>query len=181
MKQTVLIILTVFLCFGCSDNFDLEKPDANQFVLQLKKGTYNEYHLGEKGEKLWTLFPKFSMKDIPLLLKLASDTTIVNPHGHFPSNPISSIPAFRTDENGNGKGIILAEYLLWSVETIINNGNYPSMIPLLRQGKEPQWSVGLSGKEVLAVREKYLNWWNDYGKNGNISVSPLSGTDYWWR
>ena len=55
------------MCYGCSDNFDLEKPDANQFVLQLKDGTYNEYYLGEKGEKLWTIFPKLSMKDIPLL------------------------------------------------------------------------------------------------------------------
>ena len=107
MKKAVLIILTVFMCFGCSDNFDLEKPDANQFVLQLKNGTYNEYHLGEKGEKLWTIFPKFSMKDIPLLLKLANDTTIVNPYDHFPTNPISSIPPFRSDENGN-EGIMLA-------------------------------------------------------------------------
>lgn len=53
------------------------------------------------------------------------------------------------------------------------------MTPLLRQGKEPQWSLGLTGKQVLVVREKYQNWWNDYGKNGNISVLPLIGTGYW--
>ena len=181
MKQITLIVLTVFFFFSCSDNFDLEKPDAKKFVKQLKNGTYNEFALAENGEKLWTLFPKFSMKDIPILLSLADDTTIINPFKHFPTNPISSIPPFRIDEKGNGEGIMLAEYLLWSVETIINNGDYPSLTPLLRQGKEPQLSVGLTGKDVLAVREKYLNWWNDYGKNGNISVSPLSGTGYWWR
>ena len=181
MKQTALIILTFLFCFGCSDNFDLEKPDTNQFVLQLKNGTYNEYHLGENGQKLWTIFPKFSMKDIPLLLKLANDTTIIYPCNHFPTNPISSIPPFRTNENGDGIGIMLAEYLLWSVQTIINNGNYPSLTPFLINGKESQLTVVLTGKEVLAIREKYLNWWNDYGINGNISVSPLYGTGYWWR
>ncbi len=181
MKQTTLIILTVLFCFGCSDKFDLEKPDTNQFVLQLKNGTYNEFHLGENGEKLWTIFPKLSMKDIPILLKLADDTTIIYPCNHFPTNPISSIPPFRTNEKGDVKGIMLAEYLLWSVETIINNGNYPSMTPLLRQSKETQWLVGLTGKDILTVREKYFNWWNEYGKNGNISVSPLSGTVYRWR
>lgn len=180
MKQKSLIVLVIFMCFGCTNNFDLDNPNVKQFVLQLKNGTYDKYHLGEDGEKLWTIFPKFTLKDIPLLIELAKDTTLVNPCGHFPINPISSIPPYRTVENGNGKGIMLGEYLLWSVEIIINNGKFPSLTPLLRQENNSQ-NVGLTGKEILAVREKYLKWWNDYGKNGTISVSPLSGTDYWWR
>jgi len=54
------------------------------------------------------------------------------------------------------------------------------LTPLLRKENDSQ-HIGFSGKEILAVREKYLNWWNVYGKNGDISVSPLSGTNYWWR
>lgn len=179
MKQTILIILTVFMCFGCTDNFDLGNPNVKQFVLQLKDGSYNEYYKGEDGEKLWTKFPKFTMKDIPLLIESAKDTTLINPYNHFPVNPISSIPPYRTNENSKS-GIMLGEYLLWSVETIINNGEYPSLTPLLGQEKNSQ-QTGLTGKEILAVREKYQNWWNDYGKNGNLNVLPLSGTAYWWR
>ena len=180
MKQIGLIILIIVFCFGCTNNFDLENPNVKQFVLQLKNGTYNKYYLGENGEKLWTIFPKFTLKDIPLLIELAKDTTLVNPCGHFPVNSISSIRPYRTDENGNIKGIMLGEYLLWSVETIINNGEFPSLIPALRQENNIQ-HIGLTGKEILVVREKYLNWWNDCGRTGNISVTPLSGTGYWWR
>ena len=66
---------------------------AKKFVKQLKNGTYNEFALAENGEKLWTLFPKFSMKDIPILLSLADDTTIINPFKHLItlSNELSAI------------------------------------------------------------------------------------------
>jgi len=180
MKQIILILSTIVICYGCTDNFDVENPNVKQFVLQLKNGTYNKYYLGENGQKLWTLFPKFILKDIPLLIELAKDTTLVSPCGHFPINSISSIPPYRTDVNGRIKGIMLGEYLLWSVEAIINNGKFPSLIPSLRQESNSQYR-GLTGKEILVVREKYLNWWNEYGRNGNLSVLPLYGTGYWWR
>jgi len=180
MKKIILILLVIVMYNGCSTNFDLENPNVKQFVLQLKNGTYNRYYLGEDGKKLWTIFPKFKLEDIPVLIEMAKDTTLVTPCSHFPINSISSIPPYRTVENGHIKGIMLGEYLLWSVETIINNGEFPSLIPSLRQENNSQ-DIGLTGKEILVVREKYLNWWNDYGKNGDFSVLSLSGTGYWWR
>ena len=177
MKQIGLMILIVIMCFGCSGNFDIENPDVRQFVTQLKDGSYNQYYKGEDGENLWTVFPEFTLKDIPLLLEYAKDTTLISPCDHFPVNPISSIPPWRADKNDKS-AIMLGEYLLWSAETIIN-GHFPSLTPLLRQASDSQNRV-LNGKEILIVRQKYLDWWNDYGKKGNVSVLPLSGTDYLW-
>ena len=117
------------------------------------------------------------MKDIPLLLEYAKDTTLISPCDHFPVNPISSIPPWRADKNGKG-AIMLGEYLLWTVETTIR-GQFPSLAPLLIRASDSQHRV-LSGKEILIVRQKYLEWWNDYGKKGNVSVLPLSGTGYLW-
>lgn len=177
MKQIGLMILIVIMCFGCSGNFDIENPDVRQFVTQLKDGSYNQYYKGENAEDLWTLFPEFKLKDIPLLLEYAKDTTLISPCDHFPVNPISSIPPYRTDKSGKN-GIMLGEYLLWSVETTIR-GQFPSLAPLLIRASDSQHRV-LSGKEILIVRQKYLEWWNDYGKKGNVSVLPLSGTGYLW-
>lgn len=177
MKQIGLMILIVITCFGCSGDFDKENPDVRQFVTQLKDGSYNQYYKGEDGENLWTLFPEFKLKDIPLLLEYAKDTTLISPCDHFPVNPISSIPPWRADKNGKG-AIMLGEYLLWTVETTIR-GQFPSLAPLLRQASDSQNRV-LNGKEILIVRQKYLDWWNDYGKKGNVSVLPLSGTGYLW-
>jgi hypothetical protein len=68
--------------------------------------------------------PEFSKNDIPKLIELAEDTTIVSPCGHFPTNPISSIPPYRTNIDGTGEGIMIGEYLLWCVEAIINDGKF---------------------------------------------------------
>jgi len=180
MKTPLSLIFTILLLFSCTDNFNIENPDVKQFVMQLKNGTYNQYVYTEDGSKLWTIMPEFSKNDIPKLLQLAGDTTLVSPCDHFPTNPISSIPPYRTKINNEGEGIMIGEYLLWCVESIINKGKFISLTPLLVKivNEQPMF---LTAKEVLMVREYYVTWWEKYGKNETYEVYPLTGKGYYWR
>ncbi len=92
MKNIIIVLILSLFCINCERNgFDIENPDVARFVQQIKNGTYDNYELGENGQKLWTKMPHFKAKHIPTLLNLANDTMSVCPCDHFPLNPISSI------------------------------------------------------------------------------------------
>lgn len=176
-----LIIFIVFLPFFIScekDDFNIDNPDIEQFVQQIKNGTYDKYKLGENGEKLWTIMPNFKKEHIPLLIDFAKDTSLVCPCNHFPTNPISSIPPYRI--NDNKECIMIAEYLLWCIEGIIEERDFASLTPILinQSFKEEK---RLLGGVILEVRELYLNWWEEYGITENTNNLPLEGTIYKWR
>ena len=179
MKNIILIFILATLCFGCDkDDFDFENPNVEQFVNQLKNGTYNEYEIGEDGQKLWTKIPNFSKEHIPLLIDLSKDTSLVNPWEHFPLNPASSIPPYRINE-GNSC-IMVSEYLLWCVEGIIQGNDFPSLTPILVNNEENP-EKRLNGEEMQSVKMLYQDWWNKYGEIENENKSPLAETVYRWR
>ncbi|MGF1585539.1 MAG: DUF4943 family protein [Bacteroidales bacterium] len=122
--------------------------------------------------------PKFVKEQIPLLIDLSQDTTLVRPYDHFPVNPLSSIPPYRMDDGV--ESIMIGEYLLWCAEGIINDKIYPSLTPALKNQNYNN-DKRLTGKEILEVREIYKSWWENYSKTDIISELPLEVTDYCWR
>jgi hypothetical protein len=178
MKKLTIIFILFLFCLSCEkEAFDVNHPDVEKFVRQLKKGTYNNYEMGVDGEKLWTIMPNFNKKHIPLLISLSQDTALVCPCDHFPVNPISSIPPYRVN-NGN-ECIVLGEYLLWSVEGIIQSTTFPSLVPILVSDEYSD--ERLSGKEILEARKLYQEWWELYGNAGDPNKLPLDGTVYRWK
>jgi hypothetical protein len=110
MRKLPFIAILVILCFGCEkDKFDIDNPDVEIFVKQLKNGTYDCYEKGETGENLWLLMPKFTRSHIPSLIAFAKDTTHIT---NYPINPISSRRPFPQGR----EYFILSECLLWTVE-----------------------------------------------------------------
>lgn len=160
------------------EDFDLENPDVEKFVQQIKNGSYDKFLFSESGERLWTEMPNFKEEHIPLLINLSNDTSLISPIEHFPINPVSSIPPYRVN---NGKAcIMLGEYLLWCVEGIIEGTAFASLTPILVNQTYNE-DYRLNGKEIIEVRELYQDWWKEFGKLGNMNKLPLDDTVYHWR
>ncbi|MFB6319619.1 DUF4943 family protein [Saccharicrinis sp. FJH54] len=179
MKNLTILALFILFCLSCEkDDFNVDHPNIQQFVQQLKSGTYDQYKTGENGEKLWTIMPNFSKEHIPLLIDFSKDTSLVCPCNHFPANPVSSIPPFRISDNK--ECIMLGEYLLWCAEAIIENRDFASLTPILvNRSYSAEKRPG--GEEILEVREIYQNWWEEYGLSADTHPLPLAETDYYWR
>lgn len=164
---------------GCERNsFDVNNPDVEKFVKQLKDGTYNEFEQTEDGVRLWAKMPSFSKEDVPALISLSKDTDLVTPCDHFPVNPLSSMWPYRVVD---GKEcIMLGEYLLWCAEAVIEGMEYASLNPVLVNVNDSPVHR-LSGTEILSVREIYLDWWDQYGNLDDPGTHPLDGTGYEWH
>jgi len=179
MKNLIFFAVLIFFCWSCEkDDFDLYRPDIEKFVQQIKNGTYDQYKLGENGEKLWTIMPNFTKEHIPLLINFAIDTSLVCPCNHFPTNPVSSIPPYKI--NNNKECIMIGEYLLWCVEGIIENKGFASLTPILLNQNYSN-EKRLSGKDILEVRKIYQEWWEEYRHSENTNKLPLEGTNYIWK
>lgn len=125
MNRITLIVLLFFPILSCEkDKFDLNNPNVEQFIHQLKNGTYTQYEKGENGEILWLVMPEFTKNHIQSLIDFSKDTSHIN---NFPVNPISS----RTPFPNNRNYFILGECLLWTVEGIRNGNGYGSLDPYL--------------------------------------------------
>lgn len=174
-KLLVFLLLIVFLP-GCKDNdFDINNPDVGTFVKQLKSGTYNLYEKGENGENLWLLMPNFNETHIKLLIEFSKDTTHV---AYFPTNPLSS----RTPIPQGRDYFILGECLLWTVEGIRNQSGHGSLDPYLIDTSLDDYEKykGLTGDEILVVRELYVDWWSSYRNSDWKARNPLEGSSYKW-
>ena len=179
MKKLIIFVISIAFYISCEkDNSNVDNPDIEKFVQQLKNGTYNTYKLGEKGENLWAIMPDLKKEHIPLLLSHAKDTSLISPCGHFPVNPVSSIPPYRV--NNNKQSIMLGEYILWCIEGVIKGNTYASLTPIL-VNKNHEVYERLYGIEILEVRKMYQEWWNKYGSNGNSDNPPLKDSNYSWR
>lgn len=167
--------MAMLFSMGCTKEFKLEDPDVEIFVDQLKKGTYNCVEKGENGEELWLLMPKFTGDHISHLLDFSNDTTHIH---EFPINPISSRRPFPEGRDY----FILGECLLWTVEGIRNGYGFGSLDPFLIDTTKAfsERYKGLTGAEILVVRNLYTQWWNDF-KNGDWkNKNPLDQTSYRW-
>lgn len=191
MKQFIFLLGIVLATVGCSNNNEAEADlgqmkwlqtgqdviSVDSFVNMLKDGTYPYREVTDKGEVLWMIMPHFEIKDIPLLIQYAKDTTHL---AEFPFNPISSrIPYHTSDAT-----VILCECLLWAVDGIRQDVVYPSLDPILSSGWDEKAGVykTLNGAELLEVWKLYDTWWKKVqGSDQQIKdVNPLEGTSYKW-
>ncbi len=174
MKNLFLALVFILLCVSCLKNeFDIANPDVGKFVQQLKEDSYNQYVLGEDGEKLWLKMPEFSKEHISSLLGYAKDTSQIN---KFPLNPISSGVPFPYDR----QYIILGECLLWTIEGIRSDSLYGSLNPVLLESTSDGGLKGLKGEEILKVRDIYFEWWTENRNDAWQEINPLEGTPYAW-
>lgn len=174
MKRITLIALLIFPILSCEkDKFDLNNPNVEQFVQQLKNGIYIQYEKGENGENLWLLMPKFTKNHIQSLIDFSKDTSHIN---NFPINPISSRTPFPNDRNY----FILGECLLWTVEGIRNGNGFGSLDPYLIDITSGEVHKGLKGSGILIVRDSFQVWWSNFKDSDWKEKNPLDGTPYRW-
>lgn len=174
MKRITLIALLIFPILSCEkDKFDLNNPNVEQFVQQLKNGTYIQYEKGENGENLWLLMPKFTKNHIQSLIDFSKDTSHIN---NFPINPISSRTPFPNDRDY----FILGECLLWTVEGIRNGNGFGSLDPYLIDITSGEVHKGLKGSGILIVRDSFQVWWSNFKDSDWKEKNPLDGTPYRW-
>ncbi len=179
MKTLTLAAILAVICIGCDKNtIDVNNPDVEEFVKQLKDGTYNNYAWTEGGERLWPVMPAFDRDDVPALLALAEDTELISPCDHFPVNPLSSMYPWRLV--GSKPSIMLGEYLLWCAEAVIEGQDFASLNPvLIDEIRKPDQR--LDSDEILSVRKLYQDWWNANGHLDNPPSLPLDGSGYGWH
>ncbi len=176
MKKLVLIALFPLLWISCEkDEFNIDHPDVEKFVHQVKNGTYTCYEKGENGENLWLQMPKFTKDHIQSLIDFSTDTSHIT---NFPVNPISSRTPFPIGRDY----YILGECLLWTVEGIRNGSGYGSLDPYLidLDRDESERYKGLKGIDIHLVSGIYEDWWNNYKDKDWKNKYPLEGTSYVW-
>lgn len=174
MKRITLIAMLIFPLLSCEKNrFDLNNPNVEQFVQQLKNGTYKQYEKGENGENLGLLMPKFTKNHVESLIDFSNDTSHIN---NFPINPVSSRTPFPNDRDY----FILGECLLWTVEGIRNGSGFGSLDPYLIDTTLAGQFKGLKGSGILIVRDSFQLWWSNFKDSDWKEKNPLDGTPYRW-
>jgi len=174
MRNLICIAISFLFCIGCEKNeFDPNHPNVAKFVQQIKNGTYNCYEIDDKGNRLWPVMPKFTNDHIQSLISFAKDTSHVE---IYPTNPMSS----RTPKPEGRQYFILGECLLWTAEGIRNGHGYGSLDPYLIDTTKEYPFRGVSGKEILIVRNFYQHWWTSYKNQNWQDKNPLEGKPYRW-
>ncbi len=171
MKAKLFILslsLGWFMGTSChKDEFDLKRPDVDQFVSILRRGNYFE----KAGYEL----PAFSTKHIERMLSHLKDTTIIS---EFPTNPLSS-------KYTNPK--ILNECLMWTIDGIRFGSKYPSLEPCLIDTSTYSDLAGyarFSGKELIEISTLYINWYNEYKINPTETLKGgklFENTPFMWN
>ena len=169
----MLLSLSILFLSACKKNgFDFNNPDVDVFVSQLKNGTYSEHETDEKGKQLWLKMPRFEHKHIARLIELSKDTSHIE---KFPTNPVSS----RRPHPEGRDYFIVGECLLAVVEIIRENGWLdPYMIDASKD--IPERFKGVTGEEILTIRDKYQQWWNSFKDGDWKGNNPLAETPYKW-
>lgn len=176
MKRLICLLCVVIICFSCDYSFDLNNPSVKEFVALIKNNSYDYYKISDTGEKLYLIMPEFTSKDIPDLLKYASDTRTI---AEYPLNPVSSISPYYTEKGG----LILSECLLWTIEGIRIGSKYGSLVPILRKKVSDDPNVPyqyLDTNEILIVKDLYDTWWKKHGHGDWREIDPLEGSVYSW-
>lgn len=172
-KHFALMIFTLLCMCREKDEFDINNPDVETFVQQLKEGTYNNYMKAESGDNLWLLMPEFSSSHIQSLIDLSIDTSYIR---NFSVNPISSRTPFPNERDY----FILGECLLWTVEGIRNGSGYGSLDPYLIDNSLVEKYNGLNGLGIYHVRDLYIDWWESHSNGNWKEINPLEGSNYIW-
>ena len=173
MKKIKLMIVLTLLCLSCEKTeFDINNPNVERFVSEIKKGTYNYYEKAENGENLWLLMPKFTDDHIQALIDFSYDTTHIK---KFPTNPFSSRMPFPYDR----QYLILGECLLRIVEEL--RTGVSALDPyLIDTSLVDKYERGLNGAGILKVSKLYKDWWIEYNDKYWKNKNPLQGTSFRW-
>jgi hypothetical protein len=157
---------------SCSDDtLDIENPDVDLFVKQLKAGT-----LAVNEETGTVVMPQFTTDDIDALLYYAEDLSEIP---SFPLAPVSYL--------AGGKPR-LGECVLWVIESIRLGSNASLGCRMVHNDAVNYEGIYfLSDDELLDAAAYYRRWWNNEKHFGIFSViehsasEPLAGSDYrWW-
>jgi hypothetical protein len=163
VKCFIIIVLVGFS--GCEKQ--TENPAVEQYINQLKSGSYESYYL-----------PAFKPSDIPELLNYCEVTTLIS---CFPRNGISS---FR------GPDCKLGMIVLWTIESIravetdtkYLNGRFPSRNPILALRDVSDFNLVFDEKSHKAASHAYYEWWySSLPLKDKMKTDPLKGTDYKWH
>lgn len=169
----MLLSLIILVLSACKkEGFDINNPDVDVFVSQLKNGTYNERETDEKGNPLWLKMPRFEHKHIARLIELSKDTTHIQ---EFPTNPISSwrpIP--------NGRDYFIVGECLLSIVNRISGGHSLSSHLVDTSKNVTDRLKGVTAMEILMISDKYQQWWNNYKDGDWKGNNPLADTPYKW-
>ncbi len=173
-RNGLLLMLLALACawVSCSDDvLDMENPDVDLFVKQLKAGT-----LAVNEETGTVVMPQFTTDDIEALLYYAEDLTEIP---SFPLAPVSYL--------AGGKPR-LGECVLWVIESIRVGSNASLGSRMVHKDAVNYEGIYfLSDDELLDAAAHYRWWWNKTKHSGILSVidtavdEPLAGSDYrWW-
>lgn len=163
--KLILILMTILgiMAVSCDDkDFDLQNPNAREFVSLLKSGTY--------VDKVGYELPNFSMNDIGALIQYINDTTIIK---EFPTNPISSKLTHPK---------ILNECIMWTIDGIRLEKKYPSLEPCLVDTIKNH--SRLTNKELFELGSQYIDWYSEYKINSSAELRKkelLKNTTYKWN
>lgn len=173
-RNGLLLMLLALACawVSCSDDvLDMENPDVDLFVKQLKAGT-----LAVNEETGTVVMPQFTTDDIEALLYYAEDLT------EIPSFPLALVSYL-----AGGKPR-LGECVLWVIESIRVGSNASLGSRMVHKDAVNYEGIYfLSDDELLDAAAHYRWWWNKTKHSGILSVidtavdEPLAGSDYrWW-
>ena len=176
ISQYCLLLMLVSLALtwvSCSEEaLDMENPDVDLFVKQLKTGT-----LAVNEQTGTVIMPQFTTDDIEGLLRYAEDLTEIP---SFPLAPVSYL--------AGGKPR-LGECVLWLVESIRLGGRNASLgyRMVRKDALNYEGIYFLTDDELLDAAAHYRRWWNGVNRSDGLSVvgisggEPLAGSNYrWW-
>jgi hypothetical protein len=166
-----IVVAAVAMTLGScrQSTTQLDNPDVEQFIKELKAGDYNC-----RNEFGITAIPNFKEADIPELLAHADDLTL--------------IPSFPTMYSSTSGKIRLGECLLWIVETI-RLGTPASMGCNMVEANADNYEAiyFLTDDQVMDAVQRYRYWWENRQYPRTIWTidpcydEPLCGSGYrWW-
>ena len=154
---------------SCSEeSLDIENPDVDLFVKQLKAGS-----LAVNEETGTVLMPHFTSEDIDALLDHADD--------------LAEIPSFPLAPVSYGGKPRLGECILWLVESIRLEQNASLGYHLVHKDAVNYEGIYfLNDDEVLDAVAHYRRWWKTANHTEALSIinssdtEPLTGSNYMW-
>lgn len=163
--KTLHFIVLLCICTGCGNPVD-KKSSVDDFINQLKDGTYSDFTL-----------PKFTEKDIPELLKYRNETALL---AKFPASGVASYAQ---------KDCTLGMYALWVIEATRKEAageqltiGYPSQLPLFKLRKAQTFTPVQSAESQKTGAKAYNDWWESSSDFKRIqNTDPLENTDFAWH
>ena len=167
----LLLVSFTFTWVSCTaETLDIENPDVDLFVKQLKSGT-----LAVNEETGMVSMPNFTTDDIEGLLRYAEDLSEIS---SFPLAPVSYL--------AGGKPR-LGECMLWVIESIRLGRNASLGCRMVRKDAVNYEGIYfLNDDELLDAAACYRKWWNSVNHADGLSVidtsggEPLADSGYMW-